>query len=149
MNEVNPIIIADTREQAPLTFRHFASVTATLRTGDYSIQGFENRFTVERKSISDLVGSVTHDRARFERELARMRPYDFKRLLIVGSLEDIRGHRYRSQATPKSVLASVYAFEIRYDMPAVFSPTPADAAELIEAWGYYFLREQAKRAATA
>ena len=132
-----------------MTFRHFASVTATLRTGDYSIEGFEDRFTVERKSISDLVGSVTHDRERFERELARVRPYDFKRLLVVGTMDDIRGHRYRSRATPKSVLASVYAFEIRYDIPAVFAPTPADAAELIEAWGYYYVREQDTRAATA
>lgn len=142
--QFTPTIIADSREKRPLVFLHFPSVTACLSEGDYSILGYEGRFTVERKSISDLVQSVTAERERFERELARMRPYDFKRLLVVGTMDDIRKHRYRSQAKPKSVLASIYAFEIRYSLPCVFSATPEEAAELIEAWSYYFVREQAR-----
>ena len=82
MPPISPTIIIDTREQRPLTFKHFPSVTACLSEGDYSILGYEGRFTVERKSIADLVGSVTHDRARFERELP-YGGYDFRRLLIV------------------------------------------------------------------
>lgn len=144
--QLTPTIITDTREQTPLVFKHFPTVTATLKTGDYSVSTFEDRFTVERKSIADLVGSVTHERDRFERELARMRVYDFKRLLIVGTLADIEAHRYRSQATPKAVIASVTAFEIRYQLPVCFCPTAEDAAVQIERWAWYFCREAAKQA---
>ena len=144
MNTPTITLIADTREKRPLVFLHFPTVTACLSEGDYSVQGFEKQFTIERKSISDLVQSVTAERERFEKELIRIRPYDFKRLLIIGTLDDIRKHRYRSQAKPKSVMASIYAFEIRYSLPCVFSATPEEAAELIEAWSYYFVREQAR-----
>ena len=144
MNTPTITLIADTREKRPLVFLHFPTVTACLSEGDYGVQGFEKQFTIERKSISDLVQSVTAERERFEKELIRIRPYDFKRLLIIGTLDDIRKHRYRSQAKPKSVMASIYAFEIRYSLPCVFSATPEEAAELIEAWSYYFVREQAR-----
>ena len=141
-----PVILVDTCEQTPLTFANCPSETATLATGDYSIMGFEDEFTVERKSLDDLVGSCTNDRERFERELVRMRGYYFRRLLIVGTVEDVEAHRYRSRAEPKEILASVTAFEIRYGMPVAFCQTPAAAALQIERWAYYFFREKLKTA---
>ena len=113
---------------------------------DYSVQGFEDEFTVERKSLDDLAGSCTHDRQRFEKELVRMRGYPFRRLLVVGTVEDVEAHRYRSRAEPKAILASVTAFEIRYGLPVAFYPTPCAAALQIERWALYFLRERLKTA---
>jgi ERCC4-type nuclease len=60
-------ILIDTREQAPLDFSRWPGVTVevgTLNAGDYSLRGLEDRFALERKSISDLVGSVTTGRER-------------------------------------------------------------------------------------
>lgn len=149
MKTITPTIIIDSREQRPLVFRHFPAITACLPEGDYSIAGHEDRFTVERKSISDLIQSVTRERSRFERELARMRGYDFRRLLIVGTLADIEAHRYRSQTNPKSVIASVTAFEIRYQLPVCYCPTPEAAAAQIERWAWYYCREADKQACGA
>lgn len=59
---------------------------ATLREGDYSARGLEGRVAIERKSVSDLVGSLTHGRERFVRELERLATYDFKAIVIEGSL---------------------------------------------------------------
>jgi hypothetical protein len=46
---------------------------------------------------------------------------------------------------PKAVLATLSAFEIRYDCPVVFAPTPVEAAAQVERWFYYFAREMAQQ----
>lgn len=145
-NNTLPTIIIDTREQTPLQFGNLPSERSTLATGDYSIKGFEDHFTVERKSIADLVQSVTFERERFERELVRVRGYDFKRLLIVGTMADIEEHRYQSRAEPKAVIASLTAFEVRYGLPVCFCPTPATAALQVERWVLYYVRERVHKA---
>jgi len=142
-----PTIIVDAREQTPLPFAHFPTERATLPTGDYSVLGFERDFSVERKSIGDLVQSLTHGRDRFSRELQRMRAFDFRRLLVVGSLTDIECHNYRSQANPKAIIASLTAFEVRYSLPVCFRETPEAAAVQVERWAFYFLRERLNAAA--
>ena len=146
MNAIKPTILIDTREQMPLHFENLPSEPATLPTGDYSIKGFEADFCVERKSIADLVQSVTHERDRFERELTRMRGYEFRRLVIVGYPAQIENHEYRSGASPKAVIASVTAFEIRYRLPVAWCPDAAAAAVQIERWSCYFARERLKQA---
>lgn len=141
-----PTLIVDTREQSPLTFTRLPAITGTLTTGDYSIAGLEALFAVERKSVADLIGSVTQGRERFERELVRLRGYHFRRLLVIGSRDEVASGEYRSQANPKAILASVDAFEARYDLPVVWAADPAEGAGLIERWAYYFAREVGKRA---
>lgn len=141
MKYPSPTILIDTREQSPLVFTHCPAEVATLATGDYSIQGFEDEFTIERKSLDDLAVSCTHDRQRFEKELVRMRGYPFRRLLIVGTVEEIERHVYRSRAEPKAVLASITAFEVRYGLPVAYCPNPAAALQ-VERWAFYYLRER-------
>ena len=146
MEKVNPVILVDTREKAPLHFEHYQTEAATLTTGDYSIKGMESAFSIERKSTPDLIASLTRDRDRFTRELERLRGYRFKRLLIEGTIDQIRMHDYRSLATPAAVLGSLNALEVRFNIPVVFAGTRIHAAELIEQWAFYYLREQVKHA---
>jgi hypothetical protein len=74
---------------------------ARCKTGDYSVAGLQDLFSIERKTVSDLVGyCMGENREGFERELHRLRGYRFKRLLVVGS-----------------------EAEIRYDLQVVFVPT--------------------------
>ncbi len=85
-------IIVDTREGAPFTFtgmredsRHdyrsrFVAVEHQgLRTGDYSIKGYTDRVTVERKSLPDLFASLGgiggKRRENFQAEHERMAHY--------------------------------------------------------------------------
>ena len=133
---VLPIIIVDTREQEPLEFRRLPSRVGTLTQGDYSVAGLESDVAIERKSIPDLVGSLTSGRERFMREIDRLRGCGFGRLLIVGTEADIHSGRYRSNAKPKSILHSLYAIESR-GLPVVFTPSPCEAAALIERWAWW------------
>ena len=137
-----PTIVIDTREQNPLVFSRLQSVYETLTTGDYSIQGLQELFSIERKSVGDLVGCcMGENRQRFEKELHRLRGFRFKRLLVVGSRGEIELQRYHSRIAPKSVLGSLAAWEVRFDLPIVFAATPAEAADQIERWAWYFARE--------
>jgi DNA excision repair protein ERCC-4 len=144
-----PTIIIDTREQEPLTFHRLPSMPGSLFTGDYSLAGAEHLFSIERKSIQDLVGCcASSNRERFERELHRLRGYRFKRLLIVGTRAEIEQHRYASNMRPACVLASLCAIEIRYDVAVVWSPTPDAAALQVESWVCWFARELLKATAS-
>ena len=140
--DFRPTIVIDSREQAPLTFTRLPSTVAGLTSGDYSVVGAEELFAVERKTVADLVGCCTGEaRARFERELHRLRGYRFKRLLVIGTRAEVEQHRYRSNVSPASVLGSLAAWEIRFDTPLVWVTTPEDAAVQLERWAHYFCRE--------
>ncbi len=71
MKKSDMTIVQDTREQKPLTFPEAKVRVATLHTGDYSLDRFEDRITIKRKSLSDLLGSLGNDRDRFMREVLR------------------------------------------------------------------------------
>ena len=144
---VLPVILVDTREQTPLAFTRLPSETASLATGDYSCRGLELDIAIERKSIADLVQSLTTERDRFMRELQRMRSFPFCRLLVIGGISQITTHRYRSNCNPKSVINSLHAIESR-GIPVVFSLTKEEGAILVEDWIWWrcrhVLRESAK-----
>lgn len=145
MKPSSPTIIIDSREQTPLCFTQLPSIVGTLYSGDYSLLGAEHLFAVERKTLDDLAASCTHSRRSvFEHELLRLRGHRFRRLLIIGSEEEILAQRYRSNMLPKALLGSVYAFEMRYDLPVVWAADPDSAAQLIERWAQRFATEVSK-----
>lgn len=72
------ILLIDDREKAPLFATGpppgFAGIArARLVTGDYSIQGHEDRIAIERKMPSEVYYTCGRGRARFRRALERMR----------------------------------------------------------------------------
>jgi DNA excision repair protein ERCC-4 len=134
----------DSREQDSLQFAQLESKVVGLFTGDYSLYKSEFKCSIERKSISDLIGSISIGRERFERELIRMRGYPFRRLVIVGDRSDIEAHRYRSKMLPKAVLHTLAAYEIRYEVPVSWFPTPEAAARQIESWIWWIAYEISK-----
>ena len=150
MAEARPVIAIDTREQLPLgPFTRLQTVRGTLNAGDYSVAGLEHLFSVERKSIPDLAGCITgSNRDRFERELWRLQPYEFRRLLIIGASDDsgILNFPYQSRINPRAVLASLYAWQARFGIPFVLAPSPAVGARLVELWAIYWAREKCHEA---
>jgi ERCC4-type nuclease len=76
-------MVQDTREQKPLFKPADHILTKGLKTGDYSIVGFEKHITIERKSKNDLFGSVF--KPRFKKVIARMMDMKWAGLLIEGS----------------------------------------------------------------
>ena len=141
-----PTVIVDTREQWPLPITRLPTVRAGLYSGDYSVAGLEAVFSIERKSIDDLVSCCAgSNRERFEHELHRLRGYRFKRLLIIGTRSEIERGEYRSKISPASVLGTLAAFEIRYDCPVGWTATPEEGAALVERWAWYYAREHVEQ----
>ena len=108
------IFIRDTREQDGFIFPGRRVVDETLSVADYSVKGLESSIRVERKSLSDLIGSLTHGRERFRREVEFLRAYRFKCVVVEASLLDVMNQNYRSKATPNSILASCASWSGRY-----------------------------------
>lgn len=122
----NPFtVIIDTREQAPYSFRLFKAdakdkgrplyiptSTATLKTGDYSILGHESEITVERKSLTDLYGTIGGGRDRFERELARMSEFRIAHVVVEADwFTALKDPPVRTQLSPKTIFRSINAWE--------------------------------------
>jgi hypothetical protein len=65
-------IVVDYREKKPYEFPGIDKVKEEqLHVGDYTLEGFEYNFAVERKTLDDLASSVGTDRLRFENEIRR------------------------------------------------------------------------------
>lgn len=140
-------ILIDTREQTPLSMpRGFLSERTKLNTGDYSIKGFERSFAVERKSLQDLVQTIIRERERFEYELLRLMQYQFKRVLVEASYDavaEVESYDF-CLVNPKSIVASVNAFEVRYGVPFIFAGTRLKASKMLCNWATFFVRESIK-----
>ena len=79
-------VITDTREQNELDFSGFRGVAVSrqgLKTGDYSIQGYEHAICFERKAVGDAVSTLVSGHERFLREMERMRDFEERYILIV------------------------------------------------------------------
>ena len=141
------IILTDTRERTPWTFEDWPvlCVKAALPSGDYSLPGFETRVAIERKSLDDLTGSLSRDRRRFEREMQRLGTYDLAAVIIEASLSDITDHVYRSEMKPQAILASVFAFWIRYHVPFVFACDRSGAEAICYGLLRMYARERWRR----
>jgi len=117
----NFTIIIDTRERSPYTFETIDPMPNTmvsgLKTGDYSVDGFQDRITVERKSLTDLYGSIGTGRDRFEREMARMYSMDFAAVVVEADWTTIiKNPPSRSKLKPVSVFATILAWMQRYNV---------------------------------
>lgn len=122
------VILIDSREQKPYSFdgitadAEHGGGTWQVRTevrgiqsGDYSLDGYADRVAVERKSVSDLYGTVGKGRNRFVRELERLAAMEFAAVVIEGDWTEIL-HRPppRSKLSPRTVYRSVLAWQQRY-----------------------------------
>lgn len=64
-------IVIDTRENKPFKFLKHKTIEEKLDFGDYAICGKENEIAIERKSLTDLIGSFVSNFDRVEREFKR------------------------------------------------------------------------------
>jgi ERCC4-type nuclease len=137
-------ILQDTREQAPLGITAYPVVVATLSAGDYSVAGFHDfsnpGFIVERKSIPDLIASLTRERKRFWKEVEALRRFRFAALLIEGTRDQVEMQNYRGLATPAAILASLDAIEVRAGIHILWASDAEGAARRLEGLVRQFCR---------
>ena len=146
-------IICDSREQvnAHVT-RYFdkqkiSHISRKLDTGDYSAcvgaLTLEKDIVIERKhNLDEICGNFTAERERFEREFLRAKAYGTKVILIIenATWTDIFLGNYRSKVKPQSLLGSLFAWMVRYNITVLFSK-PEETGKLIHGILYYAARE--------
>ena len=132
-------VIKDTREQDGYTFERFNSryheckgmVVRKLDTGDYSIEGLEDKVCIERKArVSELAINLGKDKRRFMNEIERMKDFPFKFLILEFSLEDVMDFPERSDIpeekwdsiviTNKYMLKMLIEFQMYDDIHVIF-----------------------------
>lgn len=152
-------IVVDTREGAPYAFtgmfegsdrdyrpRVVQVVHQGLRTGDYSLHGYTDRITIERKSLSDLMGSLAGQdgdrRRRFKDEHERMycsfvafgRP---AHVVIEATPADVRTYRdglpagQVTGAHPNAVLSTSIRWPRRYGVQWHWAGSRSDAERMV------------------
>ena len=118
----NLTIIEDSREQTPLDFMGYRGIDVIrhgLKTGDYSIAGYENEICFERKSVGDLVGTLIGGHERFLREMERMKDFKVKYILVEHTAGTVyrycekHGWEYKFDTIIQSLLAYAYHYQVR------------------------------------
>ena len=138
-------IVVAKNEQQPLTFRQFPDVLAipaTLRTGDYSILGYEEKIAVERKhSLDEICSNIGKGRERFEKELERAKGFDRFYLLIEGNPADfVLGGWERSHLSMNAGIGSLTAWDFEYNLRVQF----CSCRIVAERWIVYWFRNYLK-----
>ena len=105
---------------------------------------FDKNIAIERKaSLDELAGNLTQHRTRFEEEMATL---NGKKYLLIenATYTDLVNGNYRSDYNSKSFLATLHAFNHRYNLEIVFMPDNTKSALWIYSTFAYWLREQLK-----
>jgi hypothetical protein len=86
-------VIRDTREQLGWTFHPSdvleGMIDQKMDTGDYTVKGYENILTIERKRNTAEICNNLFDDGRFYRELERMRGFKYPFVVYEFTLADV------------------------------------------------------------
>lgn len=147
MAKIRPFtIIKDTREKQGYTFAasrtkyHVCKgmVVRKLDTGDYSVEGLEDKVCVERKaSVVELANNVGISRKRFEAEIERMKEFPHKFLVLEFSLTDLMDFPEGSdvpdreiknlRVTNKYMLRFLMELQINHNVNVIFCDSKKNA----------------------
>ena len=128
-----PTILVDTREQRPLRFSADVDVEVVgLETGDYSVRGFTDVVRFERKAPGDLWMCCGHERARFEAELARLRAYPVRAVVVEATIQEILATMPRGRVKAETVVRSTISWQQDFGCPFVWCGDPRTAAAWVE-----------------
>jgi len=129
-------VIADTREPCPPPWRFSPAcrvIRRCLPTGDYSVDGFETRITIERKTLPDFVACCcSAERDRFVREIERLATFEVKAILVEANVEHVVARAYRSLAHPNSIMGPAAAFLVDHGVPVIWAGDAIEAAAFAE-----------------
>ena len=130
-------IIQDTREGSALfnsnrlgtttswTPDNLVIIERALKDGDYSIEGYEHLFAIERKQMSDLMGYIGKERvARTMPKMLRFREMvrngGFVALVIEASEQDVLAGYLLSKLHPEHIRMALVSFEVRYGVRVMY-----------------------------
>lgn len=145
-------ILIDSREQLPLQFDN-KQITDTIRqklnVGDYGCvfeDGYEVPVYFERKSLTDLFGTLGEGYVRFKKEIIRAKETEKKLIIIVEKclLAVARGCD-RSYRSGDAILSQLFTIRQRYGVETVFCSNRVECAEYITHFYLSYGREYINR----
>lgn len=117
-----PRIAVDTREQLRYIFDEHESYRTTLKTGDYSLEGFTDVLAVERKNKLDAWGCITDSRKRFERCLERLSQLERSAVVIECSMAEFcEPPPNIRRVNAASAMGSYISWSTKYRIPVWFA----------------------------
>ncbi len=138
--------LIDARERMPLDLSPLRMETATLSVGDYSLKGVTDEIVaVERKSLGDFLSCCGVERARYERQLLRLKGIPHKLVVVEATWQQIEAGGWRNRITPKSVTGSVLAW-MSEGIPFSFAGDHSNAGRLVARFLYIVARRRWREA---
>lgn len=151
------VVLVDTREKRNnhitdyFTKNNIIYEPTTLSYGDYSfyisaeVAGediyFHRDIVIERKaSLEELSGNLAQERGRFEKEFLRAGNDRAKLYLMVedrGGYSSIIGHKYNTQFAPAAFMASLKAWETRFNCNVQFIDKQYSGYYIMATFQYY------------
>lgn len=140
------VVVKDTREQEGYFFNEFNTckgmVERKLDTGDYTIDGLENKICIERKGcIEELAVNLGQKKHAFLDEIERMKTFDHKFLILEFDLEDLlkfpdesripNKNKSSLKITGKYILKCLMEFQIYDGIQVVFCGNKHNAFLLV------------------
>ena len=129
----NDTVIRDSREREGYYFSKFDNcngmVVQKLDTGDYTIQGLEDKICVERKGcIEEVAINLGKKKKQFLAEIERMKEFPHRFILLEFSLDDLmkfpEGTRIPNTAnlkiTGKYILRCLMEFQVNDNVHVIF-----------------------------
>jgi ERCC4-type nuclease len=140
-----PTILIDTREQTPFTLAGYETRIATLKTGDYSLEGFEDKVAVERKSKEDAYGCVGSGRRRFVECLERLAGLERAAIVIERSIENFdQEPPTRTKIDSRMAVGSYISWSCKYRIPVFWCHNKLYAERITVRFLMAYLKHVAK-----
>jgi len=129
----NYTIVQDDREKHPWGKLHMPVKVKRLKTGDYTIEGFEGEVAIEKKSgfVELLTNLSTPTRPRFVRFLQRLSEYPLKVLVVEQVCSSyaishaVQQVRYKSkgrcQLNEETLWYWIGEIQVRYGIPMLMA----------------------------
>lgn len=128
-------IIRDTREKTGWNFDPFGNCLGmecrVLKTGDYSIKGFEDLVAIERKrNVEEIATNIGKKSVQFEAEMKRMTTIPHSYILCEFNLQELlsfpatstlsRQQRAQIRITGKFILKRLLEYQMNYNVKILF-----------------------------
>lgn len=131
-------IIVDTREQRPWVFKEFTTAKRKLDTGDYSVEGLEDKLCIERKNgIAEIANNMMEN--RFVDVIDRMSKYPHSYILIECDYDQLMDYPKgtdvpqrmwsRIKITPAFILKFLTQLSVSHNIHVIFCGNPAWAEQ--------------------
>jgi ERCC4-type nuclease len=141
-------VIIDNKEQKPLEFKN--SVSKHMKTGDYSILyrgiDYSNKIALERKSIADLISTLSSGHKRFKKELERALNLEYFAIIIEGPYFDVLHKNYsgaRFSKMPGYTITSIlFTLHVKYDINVFFAQNRNESKAIMQELMRAYLKQK-------